>query len=105
MDNQEVHKMLLAAVHPSGVEEWYCPACGRRLLMQWPPAYKKMVLEYGDETAIHTGGNGGLNVLTSAGIPEEEVSLSLEEREALSPWIEWMERVNFAAWWDRKIEE
>jgi hypothetical protein len=105
MAEQAYHEMILEIVHPFGAEEWYCPTCGRRFLMQWPPAYNKVVLEAGDETAIHSGGKGGFNVPSSQAVSEEETLLSPEEQEALSPWMEWMEQVNFAAMWDRPIEE
>lgn len=101
MIEQEYHEMVLETVHLSGAEEWYCPACGRRFLMQWPPAFNKVILEIGDETAIHSGGKGRLNVPSLPAVSEEEILLSPEEEEALYPWIEWMEQVDFAAFWDR----
>jgi hypothetical protein len=59
MHEQPYHQMRLDAIHPSGAEEWYCPTCGRRFLMRWPPLYSKIILEPGDEYAIHSGGKGG----------------------------------------------
>ncbi|MDX1664764.1 MAG: hypothetical protein R3272_13310 [Candidatus Promineifilaceae bacterium] len=53
--HDERHKMELAKVHPDGAQEWYCPLCGRRLLLQWPPDYRRIVLYAGDEAAIHDG--------------------------------------------------
>ena len=32
------------------------------MLLRWPPNYEKLILEYGDEAAIHVGGKGGLRV-------------------------------------------
>jgi hypothetical protein len=64
MYEQEQHEMQIERSHPSGAEEWYCPTCGRRFLMQWPPAYSKIILQPGDEYAIHTGGKGGLSMGT-----------------------------------------
>jgi len=58
MDLQEHHEMVLAVTHPSGAEEWFCPVCGRRFLLKWPPAYQKIVLEPGDEYAAHSGSKG-----------------------------------------------
>ena len=58
MNNQQ-HEMILTKVYPSGAEEWFCPECGRRFIMQWPPVYKKVILNLGDENAIHSGGRGG----------------------------------------------
>jgi hypothetical protein len=101
MVEQEYHEMVLETVHQSGAEEWYCPTCGRRFLMNWPPAFNKVVLELGDETAIHSGGKGSVNVHYSQEDSEEETLLSPEEQVTLYPWIEWMEQVNFEALWDR----
>ncbi|NTW97955.1 MAG: hypothetical protein HGB28_05325 [Oscillochloris sp.] len=59
MDTSTYHDMQLLVTHPSGAEEWFCPECGRRFLMHWPPTYRKMVLTPGDEAAVHRGGLGG----------------------------------------------
>jgi hypothetical protein len=55
--------MLLEKTHPAGPEEWLCPTCGRRIIMQWPPKYKKMVLVVGDENVIHSGAKGGVEFI------------------------------------------
>jgi hypothetical protein len=52
---QADHQMQKAGTRKSGVEEWWCPTCGRRLLLRWPPGYQKLVLEPGDEHASHAG--------------------------------------------------
>jgi hypothetical protein len=57
MADTRPHEMFLIRIHTSGAEEWHCPTCGRRFLMHWPPAYKKIVLEAGDEYAAHIGGS------------------------------------------------
>jgi len=87
MKEQQKHEMVLEITHPTGAEEWYCPTCGRRLLLSWPPAYKKIILDAGNEPAFpptmtgeliasvkkiildagnelasHSGGKGGLRV-------------------------------------------
>ena len=62
MHEQEKHEMVLARTHPSGEEEWHCPACGRRFMLSWPPEYKKIILNVGDELASHSGGKGGLSM-------------------------------------------
>ncbi len=73
----EQHQMELVETYTSGAEEWFCPTCNRRFLMQWSP-YKKIVLETGDEYATHSGGKGGLN-LTGANVIENR-SESEEEK-------------------------
>jgi hypothetical protein len=52
-----LHTMVLEKIQPSGEQEWYCPTCGRRFLLQLPPNYKKTILVAGDRTVKHTGGN------------------------------------------------
>jgi hypothetical protein len=54
--------MQLENVAPSGEQEWYCPTCQRRFLLQLTPDFKKTVLERGDEEASHSGGTGGLQI-------------------------------------------
>jgi hypothetical protein len=65
--------MVLSSRAESGAEEWTCPRCGRRLLLRWPPHLEKLVLEQGDVTAIHAGGNGGVRAggITAAPVPPD----------------------------------
>lgn len=100
----EQHEMVLDMAHPSGEEEWYCPTCGRRFLLQWPPAYKKIILEPGDELISHTGGKGYLQLdsLQSepAVISDPENDLqSRSENSRLEPWIQWLDEVDFDDLW------
>ena len=108
---QEHHVMVLEGVHPSGAEEWFCPTCGRRIMMQWPPNYKKIVLEPGDEYAVHSGGKGGLQMndlvakqnnpmdeapSSEGGLrePAEEYILTDEDRLRLVSWEKWLEKLD-----------
>lgn len=91
----EQHQMRLQKTHASGTEEWYCPTCGRRFLLHWPPNYEKIVLEAGDEYAIHSGGKGGLQI-GQPWINENDGSdLSAELRAALE---EALEDLDFDDW-------
>lgn len=56
------HEMILNGRTESGAEEWLCPACGRRMLLRWPPDYEKLIVEYGDDSVVHVGGKGGLRM-------------------------------------------
>ena len=111
------HKMVLVATHEEGNEEWSCPTCGRRFLTDWPPEYKKVIIEVGDENASHSGGKGMPGAaldLDTAQIepgettPRKENSLVVENYETdensnpvqendalLAPWVKWMKQVNF----------
>ena len=55
MSEIERHEMLLEQRFPSGAEEWSCTACARRFVVQWPPKYRKIILEAGDEHIAHSG--------------------------------------------------
>jgi hypothetical protein len=109
MVEQEYHEMFLESVHPSREEEWHCPTCGRRFLMQWPPAYSKVVLEPGDESAIHSGSKGMGRIETAQDIdiqemlvpdtdPLEKVLIG-EQDKSLQPYIEWLEKIDFVSLW------
>ena len=55
MSRRERHELILNRTYADGSQEWACPTCGRRLLLQWPPAHRRIVLEPGDESAMHNG--------------------------------------------------
>jgi hypothetical protein len=112
MSEQEYHEMVLDTVLPSGAEEWYCPTCGRRFLMQWPPAYSKVILEPGDESAIHSGGKGGVT-MQGMKVDDIEQTLPIEEETALlpevdestlQPYLEWLEKVDFERMWKSEAD-
>jgi hypothetical protein len=75
MIEQQRHEMILEVTHPSGAEEWYCPTCGRRFMLNWPPVYRKIILDPGNELAIHSGGKGGLNMSQVDIDPRDEPEL------------------------------
>ena len=94
---QEHHRMELVYSHSSGVDEMYCPTCGRRILIQWPPDYKKTVLEAGDEDAIHSGGKGGLEI--SAPQIAQQSDLSAQEVARLDQWEKLLGQMGFDDHW------
>lgn len=61
MNNVEQHQMQQVKTYPSGAEEWRCPTCERRFVLHWRP-YKRIVLNAGDEHAIHAGSKGGVQM-------------------------------------------
>ncbi|MCB0191009.1 MAG: hypothetical protein KDJ65_03620 [Anaerolineae bacterium] len=88
MHNLEEHHMQLDKVHPSGVEEWFCPTCGRRFLLTWPPDYEKVILNAGDELAIHNGSKGGVRMHRPEMREVEEPVLSEDVRRELELLLE-----------------
>lgn len=93
------HEMQLQITHSSGAEEWYCPTCGRRLLMHWQPERQNLdmlVLEAGDELIRHIGSTGGLRIGKSEVVTlDEEPVLSNELRAALDDVLE---HIDFDGW-------
>lgn len=82
-NGSEQHKMELVRTHPAGAEEWFCPDCGRRLLVQWPPNFKTVVLTKGDAEVTHSGTKGAIEVRQPSLQHMDEPILSEEMRAAL----------------------
>jgi hypothetical protein len=95
--NENYHEMTLEKTHVSGVEEWYCPTCGRRFLVQWPPAYKMIILEAGDKDIRHNVSRTNSRILPVTQL--EATDLTDEFR--LIPWLKWMEKVDFDSMWGK----
>jgi hypothetical protein len=73
-----------------GAEEWSCTRCSRRLLLRRPPAFEKIVLDHGDEWAMHVGGTDGLRAGMAEGRPTAPGDLPAQERTWLAEHgIEW----------------
>lgn len=92
MKIEERHEMKLESKHPTGAEEWYCPTCGRRFLMQWPPQYKRIILDTGDENVVHTGGKRGLQIGLAHATPEDTEDGPDQD---LGLWSEGLEDMDF----------
>ena len=95
---QPQHQMQLEKTHASGAEEWHCPTCGRRFLMQWPPVYKRIIMEAGDEYAFHSGAKGGVRMgplQVSPHAEEMDEPVSDELRAALD---EVLNDIDFDGW-------
>lgn len=97
--NERYHEMVLEQTHASGVEEWYCPMCGRRFLVQWPPSYKMIVIKPGDQDTRHS--------VSKSNVPGDLLQVSqAEEIEPIEefrlvPWQKWMEKVDFDPRWGK----
>jgi|SRR6266496_4491123 len=97
--NDKHHEMVLERTHVSGVEEWYCPSCGRRFLVQWPPSYKMIVIEQGEKDARHNVSK--VNARTKSIQVTKKKEIGAIEEFRLIPWIQWMEKVNFDSMWNK----
>lgn len=91
------HQMQLARIHPSGVQEWFCPSCTRRFIMQLQPGFNIVDLEVGDGFVSHTGSTGDIRI----GLPQiragEEPVLP---EDLLSALEEALKDVDFDDWED-----
>jgi hypothetical protein len=97
--NEKYHEMILEKTHISGVEEWSCPTCGRRFLVQWPPAYKMIILEAGDKDTRHNVSRANSRIGSLPVTKLETTDLTDEFR--LIPWLKWMEKVDFDGMWGK----
>lgn len=92
---QQQHQMQLEKTHPSGAQEWVCPTCARRFLMQLQPELNTIVLEAGNEHVRHVGSTDGLQLRLVRVHQGDEPVLSDELRAALE---EALEDVDFDDW-------
>lgn len=88
------HELRRVRTGETGLEEWACPTCGRRLLLRWPPRYHKTIVEPGDERACHIGrsddiadsvagdppGTATLGALGTAGTPQTDFPQPNQQR-------------------------
>jgi hypothetical protein len=112
MQDLWAHEMQFKGIHTSGAQEWRCPTCGRRLLMQWPPSFEKQVLEPGDTNAFHTGGKvGSASHPVSMDARSESVLSTLPQADTsdiaapaspdtLRPWLKWARDAGIDDVWD-----
>ncbi len=98
MSENERHTMVRIKKNEDGSEEWHCPTCGRRFLMEWPPKFKRTILEPGNENVTHVGGKGEMGMGLSFGEtdvqngePQTDVELTPVDDQSLYPWMEWVQ--------------
>jgi hypothetical protein len=108
MDNRQRHEMILEKNHSSGAQKWYCPTCGRSLLVTWAPRFMTVIHKTGNKSALHTLGNyqqSGPGQLRSVddNAWQKELEMLLDEAR-LAPWIAWMEAVGFDNLWNNEVE-
>ena len=90
MNNLEQHEMRLETTHPSGAEDWYCPTCGRRILLRLLPTNEMIIVEPGDKYARHSGSKGGLRI-GMVQVAQRDAERDEVSEESLRPWINALE--------------
>ena len=74
------HRMELICTRDE-FDELFCPVCGRRILLRWPPGYEKIVVDVGDGFIIHNFGKGGLDI----------GGIEVEQKDYLAPFEEFLD--------------
>ncbi len=102
MDTGEQHQMVILNTYSTGAQEWYCPTCGRHYILQWPPNFKRIILEEGNAQIVHAGGGSMLGQEDiQPAKPESDLPDQLTEDEKpgniisvddpyLLPWLRWI---------------
>lgn len=103
-----MHIMDLIREH-EGTEEWLCPDCGRHMLVNWKPKFKRTILESGDSSMGHTAIKNNVqpedlvdNRLNGV-LPDREVIEPADETR-LIPWISWMDKNNYSNLWNNSAQ-
>src|SRR5262245_28247298 len=92
MYNIQQHTMQLEITYPSGAELWACRDCGRRFVAQWEPKFRRVILEQGDETIIHTSQGIGLQAQISVNSNDEDDPNNVELNDV---WKQWIDKLDF----------
>jgi hypothetical protein len=107
----EKHEMIFEKRHLSGADEWFCPTCGRRMLISWDPKFRRTVLDAGDADVTHGGFRINIPVVGNLAFPFvegpsdeyfETNELEIDESR-LAPWTSWMEQSGFHRLWDNEL--
>jgi|OpeIllAssembly_1097287.scaffolds.fasta_scaffold875047_1 DNA-directed RNA polymerase subunit RPC12/RpoP len=103
-----MHTMSMIREH-EGTEEWLCPTCGRHMIVNWRPKFKRTVLQAGDSGVSHSGfkndPQGGH--MMSSSTHDESLHIEVErpiDESRLTPWEEWLKKTGFDDLWDRDIQ-
>lgn len=67
------HTMQPLGVGADGVQEWFCPDCGRHVTLYWHPDYRLTVVYPGDEHVSHISANAPFAPLGLASLEAELV--------------------------------
>lgn len=103
----EQHEMVLEETESTGEENWYCPTCGRRMMITWNP-WKKVIIEQGDVYAAHSGSKGGFRLgpvqITQGDqvIGTSAVGPTVDDP-SLAPWQRWLDRVDSDDLWNKTL--
>lgn len=101
-----MHTMNLVREH-EGTEEWLCHDCGRHILVNWNPDFRRTVLEDGDSKVGHNGFKNSVQLEDPGDfhlyrdLPAEDAIAPVDETR-LIPWASWMDKSNYSDRWNGK---
>jgi len=106
-----MHTMNLISEH-EGTEEWLCPDCGRHLLVNWVPRFKRTVIVAGDNFVGHSGFKGFKSNVQLEGLVGTQAEAASPHTEAIEPadetrlipWISWMDKNNYSDLWNTGVQ-
>ena len=103
-----MHTLDLIRMH-EGTEEWLCPECGRHLLVNWGPKFKRTILEAGDESVGHSAFVSNVQPEELTDVQTEDASSHVEaiepvDESRLIPWISWMDKNNYSNLWNSSVQ-
>jgi hypothetical protein len=77
----DTHTFELLGCTEDGVEEWFCPSCGRHMLLRLEPSLEQTLLAEGDPQASHSNRSAGIQAAALAPLAAALLSAaSLHER-------------------------
>jgi hypothetical protein len=99
-----MHNMEMIREH-EGMQEWHCPACGRHVLVNWMPSFKRTILQAGDTKVSHNGFKADLQrgLGTVMSVHDKEIEKPLDESR-LTPWKMWLDESDFDNLWNHDIQ-
>lgn len=108
MEEPQQHEMLLEMTYPSGAEQWYCPSCGRRLVLTVPDGSEALAMERGDRYTLVWGSRIGTMATTKTvldfgdtdavhygGQTVEFLIFDDSSEESMSVWIDILKDIDF----------
>ncbi len=97
MEKVDIHIVELVVVFPSGSEEWHCPVCDCRFIVQWVPTCTVIFLQDGDEHALHVRSVEGLAaeaVLRQPALVQPAAEPQDRDKLEQGPWGEWLDQID-----------
>jgi hypothetical protein len=81
------HEMVHKGTDASGAEEWLCRECGRHFVIRWRPDLERLVLNPGDESAVHYGRRDEVGITQIRATPVRSEPSTLSEDDAWRRWL------------------